>query len=248
MLESAKVGQALRSALPSRVAPPAARRHITPPEPHAHVHRRCARPQVWRPRRPLVCERAHWHRDPGSTTSSRRPRSEHQQVASRSPLLACACPPSRACQALCSLVCLGTGQLTRAVLCIAGFAVASVTVASVRRPPLRLLPRRCLGLETVALVMVALVRRPLLPCSSLAQSPPRPRTDLLLYALRYRIRREALELQGRPRRDRVRPQSCCLGGGHSAGELGSRSRRLSPLSVPTSPCVHCLRTAPCRGA
>ena len=115
MLESAKVGQALRSALPSRVAPPAARRHITPPEPHAHVHRRCARPaQVWRPRRPLVCERAHWHRDPGSTTSSRRPRSEHQQVASRSPLLACACPPSRACQALCSLVCLGTGQLTRA--------------------------------------------------------------------------------------------------------------------------------------
>ena len=163
MLESAKVGQALRSALPSRVAPPAARRHITPPEPHAHVHRRCARPaQVWRPRRPLVCERAHWHRDPGSTTSSRRPRSEHQQVASRSPLLACACPPSRACQALCSLVCLGTGQLTRAVLCIAGFAVASVTVASVRRPPLRLLPRRCLGLETVALVMVALVRRPLL--------------------------------------------------------------------------------------
>ena len=114
MLESAKVGQALRSALPSRVAPPAARRHTTPPEPHAHVHHRCARPQVWRPRRPLVCERAHWHRDPGSTTSSRRPRSEHQQVASRSPLLACACPPSRACQALCSLVCLGTGQLTRA--------------------------------------------------------------------------------------------------------------------------------------
>ena len=30
VLESAKVGQALRSALPSRVAPPAARRHITP--------------------------------------------------------------------------------------------------------------------------------------------------------------------------------------------------------------------------
>ena len=61
---------------------------------------------------------------------------------------------------------------TRAVLCIAGFAVASVTVASVRRPPLRLLPRRCLGLETVALVMVALVRRPLLPCSE-----PAPTTN-----------------------------------------------------------------------
>ena len=140
--------------------------------------------------------------------------------------------PAHPCCALHRRLCCGLGD--------GGFG-ASPAPAPAPAPLSRLV-------ETVALVMVALVRRPLLPCSSLAQSPPRPRTDLLLYALRYRIRREALELQGRPRRDRVRPQSCCLGGGHSAGELGSRSRRLSPLSVPTSPCVHCLRTAPCRGA